>query len=133
MSLALVNPALWFIIDRSMSGFIVSSAVSIAGSALLPGLQPDMVPVPAMVSSSYKGLYGTGAIQSNASTRYVNAQPTLLDGLASQQTLAMGIWTLNVLFCCCIVFGNVGRWLAVNKYGPRQVSSSRPESRRSSS
>ncbi|KAI3337141.1 hypothetical protein HD806DRAFT_28860 [Xylariaceae sp. AK1471] len=122
LSLGLVNPALWFIIDRSMPGFVVSSAVGLAGSALLTGLQPDMVPVPAMLSSSaYGGLYGTGAIHSNGSTRYADAQPMLLGGLASQQTIAMGIWTVNVLFCCCVVFGNVGRWLAVNKYGPRQA------------
>jgi hypothetical protein len=60
-------------------------------------------------------------MHSNGSTRYTDTQPMLLGGLASQQTLAMGIWTLNVLFCCCVVFGNVGRWLAVNKYGPRQT------------
>ncbi|KAI1180419.1 hypothetical protein F4777DRAFT_315529 [Nemania sp. FL0916] len=122
LSLALVNPALWFLIDGSMPGFIVSSAVGLAGSALLTGLQPDMVPVPAILSSSSSlgGLYNTGAMHTNTSARYADAQPMLLGGLASQQTLAMGIWTLNVLFCCCVVFGNVGRWLAINKYGPRQ-------------
>ncbi|KAI0540791.1 insulin-induced protein-domain-containing protein [Xylaria digitata] len=118
LSLALVNPALWFLIDGSMPGFIVSSAVGLTGSALLTSLHPEMVPVPAMLSSSsHSGLYNPGAIHSNASTHYSNVEPMLLGGLASQQTLAMGIWTLNVLFCCCVVFGNVGRWLAINKYG----------------
>ncbi|TGJ85289.1 hypothetical protein E0Z10_g3432 [Xylaria hypoxylon] len=122
LSLALVNPALWFLIDGSMPGFIVSSAVGLAGSALLTGLHPDMVPVPAMLSSpSHGGLYNPGTIHSNTSTHYSNAEPMLLGGLASQQTLAMGIWTLNVLFCCCVVFGNVGRWLAINKYGSPHV------------
>ncbi|KAI0802541.1 hypothetical protein GGR55DRAFT_700571 [Xylaria sp. FL0064] len=122
LCLALVNPALWFLIDGSMPGFIVSSAVGVAGSALLTGLQPDMIPVPAMLSSpSHGGLYGTGGIHSNASTYYANTEPMLLGGLASQQTFAMGVWTLNVLFCCCVVFGNVGRWLAINKYGSAHV------------
>ncbi|KAI1131509.1 insulin-induced protein-domain-containing protein [Nemania abortiva] len=122
LSLALVNPALWFLIDGSMPGFIVSSVVGFAGSALLTGLQPDMVPVPAMLSSSsVGGLYSTGAVPSNTSASYTDTQSTVLGGLASQQTLAIGIWTLNVLFCCCVVFGNVGRWLAINKYGPRHV------------
>ncbi|KAI8952342.1 hypothetical protein F4801DRAFT_226166 [Xylaria longipes] len=122
LSLALVNPALWFLIDGSMPGFVVSSAVGLAGSALLTSLQPDMVPMPAILSpSSHSGLYGTEIIHSNTSTRYAGAQPMLLGGLASEQTLAMGIWTLNVLFCCCVVFGNVGRWLAINKYGPRHT------------
>ncbi|KAJ8120471.1 hypothetical protein ONZ43_g2829 [Nemania bipapillata] len=122
LSLALVNPALWFLIDGSVPGFIVSSGVGLAGSALLTSLQPDMVPVPAILSpTSLGGLYGTGTAPSNSSARYADAQSMFLGGLASQQTLAMGIWTLNVLFCCCVVFGNVGRWLAINKYGPRQV------------
>ncbi|KAI1819330.1 hypothetical protein F4861DRAFT_527377 [Xylaria intraflava] len=122
LSLALVNPALWFLIDGSMPGFLVSSVVGLAGSALLTGLHPDMVPVPAILSfSSPGGLDGAGAVHPNVSAHYVDAGPMLLGGLASQQTLAMGIWTLNVLFCCCVVFGNVGRWLAINKYGPTHV------------
>lgn len=122
LSLGLVNPALWFLIDGSMPGFIVSSGVGLAGSALLTSLHPDMVPVPAMLSSSsVGGLYSTGTVHSNTSARYADAQSMVLGGLASQQTLAMSIWTLNVLFCCCVVFGNVGRWLAINKYGPRHA------------
>ncbi|KAI0911581.1 hypothetical protein F4823DRAFT_297517 [Ustulina deusta] len=121
LCLALVNPALWFLIDGSMPGFIVSSAVGLTGSTLLTGLHPDMVPVPAVLSSSsHEGLYSAGAIHSNSSTHYGGAEPMLLGGFASQQTFAMGIWTLNVLFCCCVVFGNVGRWLAINKYGSSQ-------------
>jgi len=120
MSLALVNPALWYIIDRSMSGFVVSSAVGLAGSAVLTSIQPAMVPVPAMLSSSSNGgFYGTDAIHPNSSVRYPDAQPMLLGGFASPQTLATGIWRLNVLFCCCVVLGNVGRWLAMNKPNAR--------------
>ncbi|KAI0486835.1 hypothetical protein F4859DRAFT_315504 [Xylaria cf. heliscus] len=122
LSLALVNPALWFLIDGSMPGFIVSSTVGLVGSALLTSLQPDIVPVPAMLSSSsHGGHYGTETIHSNTSTHYADAQSMFLGGLASQQTLAMGIWTLNVLFCCCVVLGNIGRWLAISKYGPRHT------------
>lgn len=124
LSLALVNPALWFLIDGSTPGFIVSSAVGLAGSALLTGFQPNMVPVPAILSSSSPplgGFYSTGTMHANASVRYADVEPMLFGGLASQQTLAMGIWTLNVLFSCCVVLGNVGRWLAINKYGPRHA------------
>ncbi|KAI1306313.1 insulin-induced protein-domain-containing protein [Xylaria venustula] len=118
LCLALVNPALWFLIDGSMPGFVVASAVGLAGSALLTSLQPDMIPVPAMLSSSpHGGLYGTGPIHSNASSYHAGTETMFLGGFANQQTFAMGIWTLNVLFCCCVVFGNVGRWLAINKYG----------------
>ncbi|KAI1432298.1 hypothetical protein GGR50DRAFT_616432 [Xylaria sp. CBS 124048] len=120
LSLAFVNPVLWFLIDRSMPGFVVSSVVGLTGSALLTSLQPDMVPVPAILSSfpaPPAGLDSASAIHPNASAHYVDASSMMLGGLASQQTLAMGIWTLNVLFCCAVVFGNVGRWLAINKYG----------------
>ncbi|KAI2637338.1 hypothetical protein GGS21DRAFT_511134 [Xylaria nigripes] len=122
MFLALVNPALWYLIDGSIPGFLVSSVVGLAGSAVLTGLQPNMVPVPAVISFSSPGaLSGTGTVHPNASAQLVDAWPMPLVGIAGQQTLAMGIWTLNVLFCCCVVFGNVGRWLAINKYGPTHV------------
>ncbi|GAW21767.1 hypothetical protein ANO14919_112920 [Xylariales sp. No.14919] len=121
LSLALVNPALWFLIDGSIPGFIVSSVVGLAGSALITGLHPDMVPVPAMLSPSTRGgPYNSGTAHANSSAHDGNAELMLFGGLASQQTLAMGIWTLNVIFCCCVVFGNVGRWLAINKYGSPQ-------------
>ncbi|KAI0526466.1 hypothetical protein F5B22DRAFT_159157 [Xylaria bambusicola] len=122
LCLALVNPALWFLIDGSIPGFIVSTAVGITGSALLTGFQPDMVPVPAMLSTSAHG--GLYSLHPNASAHYAGAEP-MFGGLANQQTFAMGIWTLNVLFCCCVVFGNVGRWLAINKYGSAHVSLSK--------
>ncbi|KAI0393659.1 hypothetical protein F5Y17DRAFT_299184 [Xylariaceae sp. FL0594] len=123
MSLALVNPALWYLIDRSMSGFFVSSAVGIAGSAVFAGIQPAMVPVPAVLSSSSSdtGLYGASAAHGNSSVTFSDGRSMFLGGLASPQTVATGIWRLNVLFCCCVVIGNVGRWLAMNKPNARRL------------
>ncbi|KAI1327886.1 hypothetical protein F5Y16DRAFT_370596 [Xylariaceae sp. FL0255] len=107
LTLALVNPLLWFLIDRSTPGFVASSLVGLAGSSVLGGLQSKMVPVPAM---AFRGLIGAN----NASA--VHAPSTnLLGSLANQEAVATGIWTINVLFCCCICFGNIGRWLALNR------------------
>ncbi len=36
-------------------------------------------------------------------------------GLASQETVEAGIWTLSVLFCSCLCFGNIGRRLALSR------------------
>ncbi|KAI1268333.1 hypothetical protein F5Y18DRAFT_225402 [Xylariaceae sp. FL1019] len=104
LTLALANALLWFLIDRSFPGMAVSSAVAIAGSAVLTNLQPTMVPVPAM-PSSLGALYNSSAYADLPSTM-------LLGGLASQEAIATSIWTLDVLFCCCVCFGNIGRWLA---------------------
>ncbi|KAI0166119.1 hypothetical protein GGR57DRAFT_7628 [Xylariaceae sp. FL1272] len=106
LTLALANALLWFLIDRSLPGLAVSSAVAIAGSAVLTNLQPAMVPVPGMPSSW--GLYNSSAYADLPSTMF-------LGGLASQEAIATSIWTLNVLFCCCVCFGNIGRWLALSR------------------
>ncbi|KAI9810584.1 MAG: hypothetical protein M1826_003506 [Phylliscum demangeonii] len=50
LTLALVNPALWYLIDRSKPGFILSTFVGLAGTALLMGVNPAMVPAPATAS-----------------------------------------------------------------------------------
>ncbi|KAI1505544.1 insulin-induced protein-domain-containing protein [Biscogniauxia marginata] len=115
LTLALVNPVLWFLIDRSIPGFLVSSIVGLAGSGVLMGLSPEMVPIPTIVHSS--AAYGTHGLQNESASgggNHVDGTP-ILGGLASQETVATGIWLLNVLFCCCVCFGNIGRWLAVNR------------------
>ncbi|KAI1877820.1 uncharacterized protein JN550_000002 [Neoarthrinium moseri] len=111
LALALVNPCLWYLIDRSKPGFLLSAAVGLAGSAILLGLKPDMVPTPA----------GHGPFDSyatNASATPLGSSPTMiLGGLASQETVETGIWMLSILFCCCVCFGNIGRRLAMNQSG----------------
>ncbi|CAJ2507057.1 Uu.00g082430.m01.CDS01 [Anthostomella pinea] len=126
LTLALVNPVLWFLIDRSVPGFVVSSAVGLTGSAVLMGLQPDMVPIPTINGhsssspSAFGGLYNPNNghhHNSHNNSSYAQQQEgtPILGGLATQETLATGIWMLNVLFCCCVCFGNIGRWLALNR------------------
>jgi hypothetical protein len=105
-TLALVNPLLWWLIDRSLPGFILSTAVGITGSLLLLGVDPEMMPPPS--TSPFR----------NSSAR-VDAEITeplvTLGGIASQQTVETGIWMLSVLFCSCVCFGNIGRRLMTAK------------------
>lgn len=104
LTLALVNPFLWYLIDRSKPGFLLSAAVGLTGSAILMGLNPQIVPTPAGFSSD--GLHRNGTAPSFA-------EPLTLGGLASQETVETGIWMLSVLFCSCVCFGNIGRRLAL--------------------
>jgi hypothetical protein len=104
LTLALANPFLWYLIDRSKPGFLLSAAVGVAGSAVLMSLNPEMMPAPA-------GALG-GGISSNGTAAAGGREA--LGGFASQETVEMGIWMLSVLFCSCVCFGNIGRRLALN-------------------
>ncbi|KAH9906176.1 insulin-induced protein [Xylariomycetidae sp. FL2044] len=124
LTLALVNPVLWFLIDRSMPGFLVSTGVGLTGSAMLMGLKPDMLPNPSFTSSSFSSscptpssslLYG---YQNDSSASMGSGEsPLMLGGLATQESVASGIWMVSVLSCCCVCFGNLGRWLMANDGG----------------
>jgi len=101
LTLALVNPVLWYLIDRSMPGFILSTAVGTTGAALLLFSNPDAMPSPAAFS----------LLNRNSS---VNPTQLLQPALASRDTIEGGIWILSVLFCSCVCFGNIGRRLALS-------------------
>ncbi|KAA8633295.1 hypothetical protein SMACR_02143 [Sordaria macrospora] len=128
ITLALANPFLWYLIDRSKPGFLLSAAVGVTGSAILMGLgDPDMMPAPVAG--------GMGAYHDHILT---NGQPAMgvLNGTTSRlprdatgrmgggamggasgnaAVIETGIWMLSVLFCSCVCFGNIGRRLALNK------------------
>ena len=104
LTLGLVNPFLWWLIDRSVSGFLLSSAVGVTGSALLMGLSPGMMPAP---------IHALGHDRNGSSGATTAGGPLVLGGLARQDTVEMGIWVVSVLFCSCVCFGNIGRRLAL--------------------
>ncbi|KAK7736997.1 hypothetical protein SLS53_006753 [Cytospora paraplurivora] len=106
MTLAMVNPFLWYVIDRSKPGFLLSAVVGLAGSVVLMGLNSEFMPTPVGYSSQFLNRNGTGQ---------AGAGPLMLGGLATQRTIETGIWVLSVLFCSCVCFGNIGRRLALNK------------------
>jgi hypothetical protein len=102
--LALVNPFLWYLIDRSKTGFLLSAAMSISGTVILLGLDPEMMPTPTTREAlrNATGLYRAAA------------EPKL----PSQETIGTGIWIVSVLFCSCVCFGNIGRRLALDGRAP---------------
>ncbi|KAI1766055.1 insulin-induced protein-domain-containing protein [Hypoxylon sp. FL1150] len=130
LTLALANPVLWFLLDRSMPGFLFSATVGISGSGVLMGLQPGMVPAPtnpstgsAAAAASFTGFgweYGINATTAGGSSDLVRQQQrefALFGGrlTVGQESVATGIWMMSMLFCCCVCFGNIGRWLALNR------------------
>lgn len=104
LALALANPFLWYLIDRSKPGFLLSAAMAIAGTTVLLGLDPDMMPTPT-----------TRAALRNATGLYRAASEP---ALPSPETVSTGIWIVSVLFCSCVCFGNIGRRLALDGRAP---------------
>ncbi|GES62527.1 INSIG domain protein [Aspergillus terreus] len=100
-TLALTNPVLWYLIDRTITGFVMSTVVGVAGMGILLKLWPELVPASAN---------GTPAV------------PPLLNGTlwdyglatgVTQESIAVRTFVASVLFSACVCFGNIGRQLAI--------------------
>ena len=111
LTLALVNPVLWYIIDRSKAGFILSTLLGVGGTAIILGVNPEMVPHPAMSPPP-----------ANA-TNIPNENSMILNQLMTHESIGVATWIASVIFCSCICFGNVGRQLALGKSGTREIVS----------
>lgn len=81
LTLAVANPVLWYLIDRSKPGFALSLLVSVAGTLLSLLLNPQFVPVPEIY-------------QEQASER-----------------VGVFLWLASILFCTSLCFGAIGRRL----------------------
>ncbi|WEW61317.1 hypothetical protein PRK78_006807 [Emydomyces testavorans] len=108
LTLALVNPVLWYLIDRSKPGFILSTAVGLTGMLALLGINPTIVPSPATAQPSSSSAAVSSSTPMNGSTVL---DTVVLMGM-TQETIAVGTWIASVLFCSCVCFGNIGRRLA---------------------
>ncbi|KAI9871101.1 MAG: hypothetical protein M1830_003310, partial [Pleopsidium flavum] len=102
LTLALVNPVLWYLIDRSKPGFLLSTVVGLTGTAVLLGVNPEIVPPPATPSP-------------RASTATATHDILGVDGMITNETIGVGTWIASVLFCSCVCFGNIGRRLAMGR------------------
>ncbi|KAL5342615.1 insulin-induced protein-domain-containing protein [Aspergillus crustosus] len=100
LTLALVNPVLWYLIDRTKTGFILSTTLAVAGMGVLLGLKPDLIPSTEQTAPAIPSLNGTGAESTIAS-------------VVTQESVAVRTWVASVLFCACVCFGNIGRQLAI--------------------
>lgn len=105
-TLALVNLLLWWLIDRSKSGFVLSAAVGLTGSMFLLGVNPEIMPAPS-------------SLPSRNNSMGMENESFALGGLVNQETVETIIYMLSVLFCSCICFGNIGRGLTWNRSSGR--------------
>ncbi|KAE9366328.1 hypothetical protein N431DRAFT_351821 [Stipitochalara longipes BDJ] len=112
LTLALVNPVLWYLIDRSKPGFILSTAVGATGTALLLVSNPDMMPSPA------------SAFNSTSKYPYFGKGNNWAGEWAGRDSIEGAVWILSVLFCSCVCFGNIGRRLALSG-GAKKVVTAR--------
>ncbi|EEP79910.1 predicted protein [Uncinocarpus reesii 1704] len=108
LTLALVNPVLWYLIDRSKPGFVLSTVVGLTGMLALLGINPTIVPSPATAQPSSSSAAVSPGTLLNSSTLLQTAK---VIGV-TQESLAVGTWIASVLFCSCVCFGNIGRRLA---------------------
>ncbi|KAL9015150.1 MAG: hypothetical protein Q9173_000230 [Seirophora scorigena] len=109
LTLAMVNPALWYLVDRSKPGFVLSAMVGIAGTGVLLGINPSMVPAPPAPSPKAHASPGTEA--SYEQVGFGNGK------LISNESIAVSTWIASVLFCSSVCFGNIGRRLALDGIG----------------
>lgn len=105
LTLALVNPALWYLLDRSAPGFLMSLLVSICGTALMLGTNPDLVPPPAQLQP------GRASTLTGNGTSSGNVGGSLVLGVFSEESIGVATWIASVLFVSTVCFGNIGRRL----------------------
>ncbi|SPO00554.1 uncharacterized protein DNG_03302 [Cephalotrichum gorgonifer] len=84
MALALANPFLWYLVDRTKPGFLLSAAVGLTGSLVLMGINPDMMPAPSL-SSPLAGSWTDGSSADEDPATW---------GPPHRETLEMGIWMM---------------------------------------
>ena len=89
---------LWYLLDRTRTGFGLASVVSIGGTGCLLWVRPDIVPLPVDEVPA--------ATTAGAGTT-IPALPFM-----TYEQLGMCTWIASVLFCSSLCFGNAGRWLA---------------------
>ena len=109
LTLALSNPAIWYLLDRTPPGFVLSTTVALSGTAMLLSVNPALIPSPGHVTPRAK-MAGSAA---NA-TLFGAQLPhdgALVGGLVSQESVGVATWIASVLFVSCVCFGNVGRRL----------------------
>lgn len=95
----MINPALWYLVDRSKGGFIISTVLALIGTPALLAVNPDLVPLP------------TEAVNSNMVTAIDRMHAY---GLFSSETVGVLTWIASVIFCSCICFRNIGRRLPLS-------------------
>ncbi|KAK3989468.1 insulin-induced protein-domain-containing protein [Cladorrhinum sp. PSN332] len=122
LTLALANPFLWYLIDRSIPGFLLSAAVGVGGAAVMlgSGLGEGVMPAPFFgVHDQPRGGWN-GTRQ-----QIINGGSGVGRGREEEEMVGRTVWMLSVLFCSCVCFGNIGRRLALGGGGGTENSGQR--------
>jgi hypothetical protein len=91
---------LWYLIDRTRTGFFMSTLVGVGGMGIVLALKPDLVPSTGASATAIPALNGT-------------LREYGLGTSVTQESFAVRTWVASVLFCACVCFGNIGRQLAI--------------------
>lgn len=112
LTLALANPALWYLIDRSPPGFILSTIVALTGTVMLLVVNPALMPSPSPVQL-LRGVVAknAGSAAANASANTLGTEELVL-GVFSPESVGVATWIASVFFVSSVCFGNIGRRLA---------------------
>ena len=112
-----MNPVIWYLLDRSRTGFLLSTLVGIAGAALLLVINQDIVPSPAPTTSKPSAAHFANSTTFGTGFGQSTGEEDFLWGMLSYETLGVATWISSVLFCSCVCFGNIGRRLAGRGWG----------------
>jgi hypothetical protein len=93
LTLALANPVLWYLIDRSKAGFAFSSFVGVVGTMVLLLVNPNLVPLPSTV--------GLGPEMRKATAPF--------EDMPLSESVGVFTWMASILFCTSVCFGAIGR------------------------
>lgn len=117
LTLALVNPFLWFLIDRTPAGFTLSSLFGILGTATILAINPALVP-----SASSRFPTPVTAVKNQTGTAQAASGEALVGGLLSYEAVGVATWIASVLFCSCVCLGSIGRLLVPSPLSPMASS-----------
>ncbi|KAF1945430.1 hypothetical protein EJ02DRAFT_419421 [Clathrospora elynae] len=116
LTLALVNPALWYILDRSKPGLSFSLIVTSLATSFIFLSNPDVLPSPSLPSTTNVTQPTQSSSSSSTTKEIPHTAPVgqeLFAGMVSYDNLAVVTWVGSVMFCSCVCFGSIGRRLAV--------------------
>jgi hypothetical protein len=113
LTLALVNPALWYILDRSKPGLSCSLIVTSVLTSFIFLSNPDVLPSPSLPATTNATQLPTSSSSLPGRSAPANVRDELFAGVVSYDNLAVVTWVGSVLFCSCVCFGSIGRRLAV--------------------
>jgi len=107
LTLALANPAVWYLIDRSPAGLVLSSLVAVTGTAVLLGINPALLPspTPSQVLRGHVARHGNGV-------GGITTTEELVLSVFSHESIGVASWIASVLFVSSVCFGNIGRRFA---------------------